>query len=277
MEDGMVERQGRVRAIALGRFLHLAFAVTTNLACTHASLEVHSVSAYLPAKVEEPCGLGIAPEECLRSKRPAFEVRIPDVSSVQWARLSADGGFLVASVKTHIADSSGVSSVVAFDLRTHRELWRAKLAGDYLRAAASDCFILPSGVALVIPSGDETDGGLLMLDSQTGAKKWALPSRDLQVLGADEENDFLLTAQGRSINVVDGASGTVLAAKYVALWEEIIRPRIYWTPSAAFIVGSGVTRVARRERRFTWQQRFATYAERGYSSSNLANAFQSMF
>jgi outer membrane protein assembly factor BamB len=254
--------------MTIRRFFHLTFAITANLACTHASLDVQSVSAHTAVSVEKPCGPGAAPEECLRSKRPAVEIRIVDASSVQWARLSSDGGFMVASVQTHLSDGSDVSFVSAFDLRTRRELWRIRLA-DADRPAASDCFLLPSGVALAFRGSGDAEPGVVVLDRQTGAKKWHRSSSDapwgLQVLGADEENDFLLTTEGHSVRVVDGASGKVLATMPVFPGDETDIPRIHWTPNAAYVVASGIARVARRERRFSWQQRFATY---GYNPSD---------
>jgi hypothetical protein len=174
------------------------------------------------------------------------------------------------------------SFVVAFDLQARREPWRVQLVEGARRLGPSDCFLRPSGVVLAIAGGSGEEAGAVMLDGQTGAKKWQRfpierrrgggkgagresldSSAFVRILGADESNDFLLTAEANSVNVVDGANGTVLAAIYVSPGNEAGAPRIYWIPAAAYVVASGIARIARRERRLTWQQRFITYAYRG--------------
>ena len=241
----------------------LAFAM--NVACAHATspVKASAATARVLAKVGEPCGRGVGPEECLRSNRPAFDIRI-DGSTPAWARLSRDGNLLIASFETYPEQGPEFSSVSAFDLRTRRELWRMRFK-DF-DPTPNDCFVLPSGVALAIPNDDGKAGGVVMLDAQTGAFKWQRRSTEgawgVRVLGADEENDFLLMVDGRSVDLVDAATGKDLAAIDVSAGDETDLPRIYWTPTAAYVVTSGIARVARRERRLDWRQHFATYAYR---------------
>ena len=236
-----------------------------SLACAHATPGVQlSVATRVLANVAEPCGPGVGPEECLRSNRPAFDIRI-DGATPAWARLSRDGNLLIASFETYAEQGPEISSVSAFDLRARRELWRMRFKNSD-GPTANDCFVLPSGIALAIPNDDGKPGGVVMLDTQTGAYKWQRRSSDgpwgVRVLGADEENDFLLLVDGGSVDLVDAATGKNLAAIDVSATDDADVPRIYWTPTAAYVVASGIARIARRERRLDWRQHFATYAFR---------------
>jgi hypothetical protein len=135
-------------------------------------------------------------------------------------------GILVVSLQTHLSGGSDVSSVSAFGVWARRELWRVRLA-DFDRPAASDCFLLPSGVLLAIPNSSNKTAGLILLDPQTGAKKWERSSDDLRLLGVDVDPRL------RLVHVGDG-NGSAPASNRLAVKRIAIR-------QAEFFRHSGIT------------------------------------
>ena len=226
------------------------------------NLAVRPVTPAAPALVETECTETTAPEVCISSQRPGHHVQVAGASSVHWARLADDGKLLVASIGTEPLGSDGASSVVAFDLDSEREIWRVELA-DAGRIRADDCFLLPSGVALVIPEAHGVPQTVVVLDRRTGVPKWqrsrtqkAESDADLtglqtasliDAVSADEQNDFVVTAESRAVNVLDGATGKVVASVEASHPDGKRAPQVHWTSTSAYVVDSGLTRIPRTD------------------------------
>jgi outer membrane protein assembly factor BamB len=251
-------------------------------------VSIGPVAPDVPAWVESGCRDTTAPEACMLAEQPRRHVEVRGASSVHWARLSGDGSLLVVSIGTQPPDGSETSFVAAFDLDGQREIWRVQLA-DGGRIRAEDCFVLPSGVALVTPAADGVPLAVAVLDRRTGALKWQRSTDDKAELGgafggqdtpsvagvvsADERNDFVITADSRWVHVLDGDSGQILASVRVSHPEGKNEPLVYWTSTSAYVVDSGVARIARTGPKRVWWQPLPTYARdlRGIDSALAAS------
>jgi outer membrane protein assembly factor BamB len=243
------------------------------------------VAAPRPSRVDATCAGSAPTADCSSASSSDYRIDLPGVSKVDWARLSPDGSLLVASVGVAAPDGKDSWSVVAFDLGSRRELWRVQLS-DKGRARPGDSFVLRSGVVLDVPGGDGAKPTVVTLDRATGAVRWERSEANgvdasddrtwaaARLVAADEDNDFVVTDEyagasgAHKLRLVGGTLGRVMGTLTIpyrdGLW---IAPRVYFTPTDAYVVHSGLARIARKERSIVWQETFPTYGRRPGSGS----------